>query len=123
MAERPPRPPEALVPENTYFTGPVFFDDAAEILGVVEGPVRGPGSLVVGPGARVKGPVEVADLILAGEVEGEVVAGERASLLEGATLRGTLRSPRVRIDEGAHLDGPCRIGPVENEVKGKSGSP
>jgi cytoskeletal protein CcmA (bactofilin family) len=123
MAERPPRPPEALVPENTHFAGPVFFDRAAEILGTVDGSVQGPGSLVVGPRARVKGPVEVADLLLAGEVEGEVTAAERASLVEGATLRGTLRTPRVRIEEGAHLDGPCRIGPVENEVKGKPGSP
>ena len=115
MAERRPPSSEALVPENARFAGPVFFDDAAEILGEVAGPVQGTGCLVVGPRARVKGAVEVADLMLAGEVEGDIIAIERASLVEGATLRGTLRSPRVRIDEGAHLDGPCRIGPVENE--------
>jgi cytoskeletal protein CcmA (bactofilin family) len=76
--------------------------------------------LVIGPEARVRGAVEVGILELVGEAEGEITALERASLAEGATLRGTLRSPRVRVAEGAHIQGPCHIGPVSGVAKSRS---
>jgi len=118
MAEHPAdSPPQApLVPEGGRFRGRVHLRGAQEILGEITGPVEATGSLVIGPNARVDGPV-VADILdLEGRVEGDVVARERVSLLAGATLRGTLRSPRVSVAEGAHLEGPCRIGPLDGKA-------
>jgi cytoskeletal protein CcmA (bactofilin family) len=116
-------PPHALVPEGGRFSGRVCFQRGAKIDGEVVGPIEAEGHLVVGPRARLKGTLKVDVLELAGEAEGEVVARHWASLSEGATLRGTLQSPRVRIAEGAHLDGVCRIGPLQREAETTSPSP
>jgi len=126
MPEASPKPPFAapslpsLVPGECRFVGPVFFGSAAEIHGEVMGSVRGTGRLVVAPQAKIRGTVEVGVLELAGEVEGDVTALECAALAEGATLRGTLRSPRVQVVEGAHIQGSCRIGPLAGAPKTRS---
>ncbi|HIF98808.1 MAG TPA: polymer-forming cytoskeletal protein [Myxococcales bacterium] len=109
----------SLVPRECRFLGSVFIGSGAEIHGEVVGPVRGAGRLVVGPDAKIRGAVEVGILELAGQVEGEITALERASLAEGATLRGTLSSPSVRVAEGAHIQGPCRIGPLSGVAKSR----
>ncbi len=116
-------PEGVLVPEGARFEGRVYFRGERAVLGEVVGPVEAVGLLVVGPQARVQGPVHAESLALAGRIEGEVVARERACLEEGATLRGTLRSLRVSVAEGALLEGPCRVGPLEGDGSSESKSP
>jgi cytoskeletal protein CcmA (bactofilin family) len=111
---------DRLVPEGGRFEGRVFSRRQATIDGEVIGPIEARGLLIVGPDARIEGALVVDALELAGRVKGDVLARERAVLVEGATLRGTLQSPRVRVAEGARLDGSCRIGPVDSD--GESGT-
>ncbi len=111
----------ALVPEGGFFEGRIFAPGKAAIEGTVVGPVETRDGLVVGPKARVDGPVRAGVLELSGRVDGDVVARERASIAQGATLRGTLKSPRVSIAEGALLEGPCQVGPVDDGSKSGPG--
>ena len=110
-----------LVPEGGFFEGRIFAPGRAAIEGTVVGPIETRDALVVGPKARVDGPVRAGVLELSGRVDGDVVALERASLAQGATLRGTLKSPRVSIAEGALLEGPCQVGPVDDGSKSRPG--
>ncbi|MDG2332824.1 MAG: polymer-forming cytoskeletal protein [Myxococcota bacterium] len=120
---RPDLPDEVLVPEGAHFEGRVYFRGERAIHGEVVGPIEAAGRLTVGSEARIQGCVRAESLTLAGRIEGEVVALERACLEEGATLRGTLSSPRVSVAEGALLEGPCRVGPLEGEGSLESKSP
>ena len=119
--ERPP--PDALVPQGGRFEGRVVSLGGARIEGHVIGPIETQGELVVGPAAHLVGRLKVGALELAGEAEGDVMAERWAALHEGATLRGTLESPRVRIADGARLDGVCRVGPLRGEADTASPSP
>ena len=63
---------------------------------------------VIGRDCRVEGRVGAAgDLIVAGEVHGEVAAQGRVSLLDGGVLRGSLQAAQARI-EGT-LEGPIAV--------------
>ncbi|MDE0886122.1 MAG: polymer-forming cytoskeletal protein [Myxococcota bacterium] len=116
-------PEEVLVPEGGRFEGRVYFRGEKAVHGEVVGPIEAAGRLTVGPEGRIQGSVRAESLTLAGRIEGEVVALERACLEEGATLRGTLSSPRVSVAEGALLEGPCRVGPLDGEGSPESKSP
>ena len=100
----------SLVPAGGHFSGIVKFWGVARVEGRLEGPVEAEGRLIVGVEGTVAGSVEVDELDLAGEIDGDVVARRRAHLLEGATLRGTLDCPSVQVTDGALIEGRCRIG-------------
>ena len=120
---RPSPPADRLVPEGGRFEGRIVSRGQAAIDGEVIGPVEARGHLLVGPEARIDGNLLVDSLELAGLVQGDVRARKTATLSEGATLRGTLKSPRVRVAEGAHLEGPCRIGPANQDGESGDESP
>ncbi|MFP6640791.1 MAG: polymer-forming cytoskeletal protein [Myxococcota bacterium] len=105
-----------LIPVGGCFEGLVVFRGEGCIAGELRGAIEAQGRLRVGPFSRVEGPVSVDELVLAGDVEGDVVARQSAKLEQGATLRGTLRSPRVAVADGARIQGACRIGSVAGEV-------
>jgi len=102
------------------FEGLLSFRGAARVDGNLTGEVIAEGRLVVGPEARLQARVVVDELILAGEIEGEVEARERVQLEATARLRGSLRAPRLSMVEGAWLQGRCETGKAPG---GGSGQP
>ena len=99
-----------ILPEHARFRGLLTFRVAARVDGELEGAVVAGGLLIVGPRGRVRGHVQVGELILAGELEGEVRAASRLELLAGARLAGDLWTPRLAVADGARLEGRCRAG-------------
>ena len=101
---------EPLVGEGAEFRGTLSFRGAARIEGRVSGAISATGTLFVGARAVVAAEIEVDELIVAGQVEGDVRARQRAELLPGARLRGSIETPRLAVAEGSVLDGRCRAG-------------
>ena len=69
------------------------------------------GCLVIGEGACVRARIEVDELIVGGELEGEIHARKRVELLHTARVVGSLRCPRLAVAEGGILEGRCEAGP------------
>ena len=113
--EKPRSSRPSLVPLGRRFDGLVLFSGEACVEGEVRGVIEAEGCLHLGPDSRVSGPVSVDELELEGDLEGDVLARCSARLNPGATLRGTLRSPRVFVADGARIQGPCRIGSFSGE--------
>ena len=96
---------------GTSFDGVLSFEGTLRIEGQLAGSVFATGgSLVVGAQARVRARVEVAELVLAGVLVGDVVAHRRVELLPGAQLEGNVTSPLLAIADGGRIAGRCRIG-------------
>ncbi|MCH2187830.1 polymer-forming cytoskeletal protein [Myxococcota bacterium] len=113
-----PRPGESapvLVPEGGRFDGRIVVRGAACVAGHVEGPVEGPGRLRVLESAVVSGAIEVDELECAGTIEGPVRVRGVAHLAKGATVRGTLVAPRLSVENGALIQGRCRVGNSQTE--------
>jgi len=108
-----PGAPVALIPSGARFEGLVAFRhaDPVRVDGELRGAVVGAGLLEIGESARVEGRIEVAQLRVAGAVEGRVRARERAELLPTARVNGELRTPRLTLAEGCLLQGRCQTGP------------
>jgi cytoskeletal protein CcmA (bactofilin family) len=93
------------------FEGLLSFRGAARVDGKLSGDVVAEGCLVIGEGARVRARIEVDELIVGGELEGEIHARKRVELLNTARVVGSLRCPRLAIAEGGILEGRCEATP------------
>ncbi len=98
-----------LVPPGGSFEGLIFCRGTTRIEGRVRGPIHSRGLLSIGVDAEVRGAVEAETLALAGSLEGAVTAETRVAVADGATLRGTLSAPSLKVEAGAVVDGACRI--------------
>jgi len=67
------------------------------------------GVLHVAPGAVVRARVEAEELVLAGTLEGDVVAARRVALLAGARLVGDVRTGTLVLADGSVLEGRCEM--------------
>jgi cytoskeletal protein CcmA (bactofilin family) len=102
--------PTVLGP-GTEFEGLLSFRGAARVDGKLSGDVVAEGCLVIGEGARVRARIEVDELIVGGELEGEIHARKRVELLDTARVVGSLRCPRLSVAEGGILEGRCEAAP------------
>ena len=105
---------------GTRFEGLLTFRGRARIDGSLTGEIAGHGLLVLGPGAQAHARVEVDELVVAGEIEGDVLARRRIELLATGCIRGDVETPRLVIAEGGRLLGRCTTG---SAARGQEGRP
>jgi cytoskeletal protein CcmA (bactofilin family) len=111
------REPAGIGPSITI-VGDVSGDEDLTILGKVEGKIVLPKhSVTIGHGGRVKADIHAKFVSVAGEVHGNLVAGEQIVIRKTATMLGNLTAPRVGLEDG------CRFrGSVEMEAPRQAAS-
>jgi cytoskeletal protein CcmA (bactofilin family) len=82
--------------------------------GHVEGSITLRGqSLTIGPNGRVRANVEARNVILHGQVDGNITASDRVELRKSASLKGDISTARIAIDDGAYFKGTIDIQKTE----------
>lgn len=107
-------PQGAVLPPGSEFEGVLSFRGQASIEGRLYGTVIADGLLRIEAGGLVRGRVEVDELIIGGELEGEIRVRTRLELLPGAQVRADVHAPRLCLAEGSVLDGRCAAGPARD---------
>jgi cytoskeletal protein CcmA (bactofilin family) len=88
--------------------------------GVVEGSITLRGqSLTVGPNGRVHANIEARNVILYGQVDGDIHATDRVELRKSASLSGDISTARISIEDGAFFKGGIDIQKPEPKVETK----
>jgi cytoskeletal protein CcmA (bactofilin family) len=108
---------ELLLGPGTHFEGLITFQGEARLEGAVEGEISGHGLLVLGAGATAKARIDVDELVVAGEIDGDVRARKRVELLASGCIRGDVETPRLVIAEGGRLLGRCTTGPAARSAE------
>lgn len=105
-------PIRSLVGEGTRLHGELHFRDGLRIDGEVHGDVLpdgdGPSLLVISEKARVYGKVKASHVIINGEVNGPVEAGELLELQPKARIIGDVRYELLEMHPGALIEGELR---------------
>jgi cytoskeletal protein CcmA (bactofilin family) len=87
--------------------------------GEVQGKIRlDRARVTVGPNGRVQADIEAREIVVEGNVQGNLKAGESARFAASSTVTGSIVSPRLGIDDGAKLRG--KIETVRAAKPGKS---
>jgi cytoskeletal protein CcmA (bactofilin family) len=101
MADKEP----TLIGSKVTVKGSISGNQELVVHGRVEGRVGLENRLVVEEDGSVQADVEVSEATVRGELRGDVVASKVALLHPTARVAGSIRAPRVVIEEGARFSG------------------
>ena len=97
--------PATLISEGCKVTGVISGDGDFLISGEVEGECDLTGSVTIAPNGFWKGSIGATNVIVAGTVEGDVVAGGRIEISDTARITGTVTGEAIAVAEGAIVQG------------------
>ena len=109
--------PRPSLGSDTSISGRLSFTGPTRIDGRLRGEVRANELLVVGEDAVVEGVVRAAQLVVLGEVRGDVRGAERVEIAPGGRLMGTVEAQSLVVRPGGYLDGDCRIAPPRTALR------
>ena len=96
----------ARVGSTVVIKGELTANEEVVIAGRVEGVINVTGHLVVvEAGAHVAGDITANGIVVAGTVEGSLMAEERIQVQTGADLQGDVSAPKVIVADGAVVNG------------------
>ena len=108
---------QTFLDSGTSFEGKISFTGSVRIDGHFRGSATADGTLIVGETGTIDAKLEVRSLIVRGSVVGEVTAKESVEVGPQGRLDGVVRTPRLRIDEGARLTARIEMGePARSEA-------
>lgn len=99
---------DSLIGSGTEIHGDVHFKDGLHIDGVVKGSVVAEGEssmLTMSADGRIEGEVHVHNLVLNGEVVGDVHASEHIELAPDARVTGNVYYNLIEMAMGAEVNG------------------
>ena len=97
--------PATLISEGCKVTGVISGDGDFLISGEVEGECNLTGSLTIAAEGYWKGSIGATNVIVAGTVEGDIVAGGRIEISDTARVTGTVTGEVIAVAEGAVVQG------------------
>jgi len=107
----------AFLGKDTEFEGKFSFTGAVRIDGKFSGEIFSSGTLIVGESAVIKSKVHVGDMILSGEVHGDIVAVNKVEINVPGKLFGNIQTPKLVIKEGVVFEGNCTMRAIDKEIQ------
>jgi cytoskeletal protein CcmA (bactofilin family) len=100
----------AFLGKGTEFKGVISFTGTIRVDGKVEGEIISKDTLIASDGAYLNGDITVGTIISSGRIVGNVIATEKVHLLAPANVQGTIKTPKLIIEEGVIFDGKSEMG-------------
>jgi cytoskeletal protein CcmA (bactofilin family) len=97
-----------LIDMESEFTGDLVFKGSFRIEGHFKGTIKSDSLLVVGERGKVEADVKVGQLIINGEIRGQLQATDRIEIHNKGRVFGTVTAPRLTVEEGAFLEATCQ---------------
>jgi cytoskeletal protein CcmA (bactofilin family) len=99
----------ALLGRGSTFEGKLTFEGQVRIDGRFVGQVLTRDTLVVGEGGQVQAEINAGTVVIAGHVEGTIVATQLVHLAATARVKGNLETPMLAVDKGAQFNGALKM--------------
>lgn len=96
--------PISLVAKEAVWDGKLSSTGDVRVEGRLQGEIQTGGTLYVAAQARVQGVVQARNVILAGEIEGQLRCEERLEILPGGSARGEIDTGTLVVHEGAFIE-------------------
>ena len=98
--------PQALIGAKIRIKGELYGEEAILIQGRVEGTIEvKDNNLTVGADGHVKADSQAKQIIVEGEVRGDLTGEEKVVIKATSDVQGNIVAPRVSLEEGAKFKG------------------
>jgi cytoskeletal protein CcmA (bactofilin family) len=108
---------DALLGQNTSFSGTLVFDGIVRIDGNFEGKIKTNDTLVIAEYGKVNAEIEAGVVKILGEFQGTIVATSKIEMYKPALVNGTLVTPNIRMEEGVVFNGTSQMSDLNNKPK------
>ncbi len=106
----------ATIGKGVTITGQIYSKEDLIIDGEVEGTVEAhEHKLTIGPNGKVKAGIKAKDVVVLGQVQGNVEAADKMEIKKDARLVGDIKTARISIEDGAVFKGSIDI--IRSEAK------
>ncbi|MBD3334101.1 MAG: hypothetical protein GF355_01130 [Candidatus Eisenbacteria bacterium] len=106
-----------LIGKGTHINGTIKVNGSLRVDGEVEGHVLVSSGLVVGPSGVLTAEIHVQDAMVAGRIQGKIVAKGRVELRKGSRFEGDVHSAVFKIEDGAFFQGNCSMGETQPKLE------
>jgi len=106
----------AFLGRDTEFEGKFSFTGAVRVDGKISGEIFSNGTLIVGESAVIKAQIHVADIIISGEVHGDILAEKKIEIIVPGKLFGNIKTPKLVLEEGVIFEGNCKMKDLKEET-------
>ena len=120
MSSTPYRTPEtearntAMIGKSVKVVGQIFAKEDLYVDGDVEGTIESlENKVTVGPNGRVQASIRAREVILLGQVQGNVDTSDKVDIRKDAKLVGDIVAARISIEDGALFKGSIDIKKAE----------
>ncbi len=97
-----------LIDQGTELKGELNFKGSFRIEGYFQGKIFSDSMLIVGEKGKVEADVQVGQLIINGEIRGNLQAKEKVEIHSKGRVFGSIITPRLVVEEGAYLEASCQ---------------
>lgn len=101
--------PTTFVAPATRIEGKITGKGVYVFCGSVEGDCDIDGPLTLAEGGRWKGTLRARDVVVAGIVEGDVIAKQKVEIAGTARVTGSLAGNSIAVAEGAVIEGEIKV--------------
>ncbi len=97
----------AFLGKDTEFEGKLSFAGVVRLDGRFKGEILSEGTLIIGETALIESNIDVGNIIISGEVRGNVTSKKKIEIHAQGKIFGNIEAPIVTMDEGAIFEGNC----------------
>ena len=94
---------------TTKITGSMSGKGTYVFCGEIEGDCDIDGPLTLAEGSRSKGTLRASDVVVAGHVDGDVIAERKIEVAATAHIAGSLSGSSIAVAEGAVIEGDIKV--------------
>lgn len=110
---------ETIIGHSVKVEGDFIGEGNVIVEGIVSGSLKTNKNLKVGESAHIFANVKVKNALIAGEVNGNIIADETIELTGTAKVNGDIKAKIITIAAGAVFNGKCSMGGNGENGKGK----
>lgn len=100
--------PATLISEGCKINGMISGDGEYLINGHVDGECDVNGTLTLAAGGSWTGTIRATNVIVAGQIDGDIVASGNVEITDSAKIAGTVTGEAIAVAEGAVVEGVMR---------------
>ncbi len=119
VASSQPEAKESLIAADLTIEGKIEGSGHVRIAGKFKGDVNVQGNLRIENGAKLNGGVKAKQVVVAGELEGNIDSAAKVELLDSAVLVGDVKTGTLIVNAGSKIRGHVECG--WDDKSGKSG--
>ena len=114
----------ATVGKSVKIVGQIFTKEDLYVDGDVEGTIESlENKVTVGPNGRVQASIRAREVIILGQVQGNVETSDKVDIRKDAKLVGDITTSRISIEDGALFKGSIDIKKAEPKVAAPAPTP